>query len=70
MDDASDTGSHRHVTVSGLALRFPYSRLNDTLAGKAAIGFSAIRGEFDEIGTDPLVALLEIVAGPGSRGNV
>jgi hypothetical protein len=70
LDDAPHTGSHRHVTVSQLVFGLPDSRLDDTLSRKAAVGFSAIRRQLDEIGTGPLVSLLEIIAGPGFRRDV
>jgi hypothetical protein len=44
--------------------------LNNTLSGEAAVGLSAIRGELDEIGPDPLVSLLEVVTGPRFRRDV
>lgn len=70
MDNAPNTGSHRHVAVPRLAFGLPYPRLNDTLSGEAAVGLSAIRGEIDEIRPDPLVSLLKVVAGPRFRRDV
>lgn len=70
LDNAPNTGSHRHVAVSRLAFGLPCPRLDDTLSGEAAVGLSAIRGQIDEIRPDPLFALLKVVAGPRFRRDV
>jgi hypothetical protein len=67
LDDATNTGSHRHVTMSRFVSRFPYTGLDNTLSREAAVSLPAIRKELYEIRPDPLVSLLEIVARPRFR---
>lgn len=67
LDDATNTGSHRHVTMARFVSRFPYTRLDNTLSREAAVSLPAIRGELYEIRSDPLISLLKIVSRPRSR---